>query len=717
METTPTPKKDNLQLEEGAGKATATVSLEEPKFGDPVKNLEPTDTNARLQAPSSSGNVSHLPNAKAIDGRVSVSELRTEGEKKLTEIASKKDDYQKTTRELLGRQDELKARKDSAVRDLNQFGGAHQEDLDKLQQFKIKSQEETAARHKTKKEEKGLFKKVASTVVKKGDQLLGITEGKIEELKSLNEVQRAMKTKMDQIKELKSDIESHKTAGEQSLHAKERELGALQKDLDTIVTQLAEHSLESGELTGPKDELNELVVQKMLILASQSPEKKAQLDKVVSKLADHQLTEAKLPSKGGQGVNALNQMIMANMAQKCCNGEHGGFMSPISSSADEAGSGGVYKIGVTNAEGKQIPLMTFKHTIQEPGMQQGRINYNPEEIEVLNKSFPIGQSPLREAVIGSGIMTPRQAVYTTLTHPLFKPNEGLVDPNKPKAEVGEGVLSDFVDSKGPMQKYSEKLFLLNKVISAVKTQHKLLDSQMDDPRIQEAIVKFKAENGWDAKFEEFCQKAGIETKGAISPMPYQQKMFTEDKVDLESLQKIVVQDLLYVNCDSNVGNVLLVPQPNGKFKLEPIDLGQSIPLSWDVNVNTPFWNKVPQLNKPLTPAMKQEILNFDVEKEAERIKNEFKAKGVVISEEALDIFRASAYYLKAGVEKDIPLSVISKALLDLTDPLKILYDASKKEGGWEGFKAKAQEQQAKAQEKMKAQEEAAKKKANEKTAK
>ncbi len=365
------------------------------------------------------------------------------------------------------------------------------------------------------------------------------------------------------------------------------------------------------------------ISQKTLPVVSDKPLVNEFNSLVLEGCAEYYFSLCRLPhkSKSFDG-NKFNASIKELMAQMCCEGKHGGFIERI-----QEGSGGVYKIGIT-VNNSKIPLFVFKHRLEEPGMPLGKGFFD----DVLRENFPLGESLHKEYLLSSGSLFEREHVYMHLKSAQLPDLKYPTHLSQNEIGQGEGLLIDYIQSEGTMFSFE-------------------FDS--DDPgKLQ------NQPQSWKIK----AIALGFDINDTIYKFASTQKFFTEDKCDFDSLQRIIIQDLLYLNMDSNSGNILLVPLANGKCKLEGIDKGQCLPKSpksLHSFFNRPFWKDIPQLQRNLTPTFQSQILSLDIEEEIEFLRNGTLAKGYKIEEVIFENLRASYAYLKESILADKSLREIT----------------------------------------------------------
>lgn len=122
------------------------------------------------------------------------------------------------------------------------------------------------------------------------------------------------------------------------------------------------------------------------------------------------------------------------------------------------------------------------------------------------------------------------------------------------------------------------------------------------------------------------------------------------KLDVDEVHKIAILDIRLMNADRNAANLLCKRRSDNALELVPIDHGLCLRTACDVAWFDWCWLDWPQLKKPVSKKSREYILSLDVEDDAHTLKERFN-----ISEEALDLFRASNKILRTGIEMGLTL--------------------------------------------------------------
>lgn len=122
------------------------------------------------------------------------------------------------------------------------------------------------------------------------------------------------------------------------------------------------------------------------------------------------------------------------------------------------------------------------------------------------------------------------------------------------------------------------------------------------------------------------------------------------KFGVDEVHKIAILDIRLMNADRNAANLLCRRRSDNTLELVPIDHGFCLRTACDVAWFDWCWLDWPQLKKPVSKSTREYILGLDIEDDAYVLKERFN-----ISEEALDLFRASNRILKTGIEMGLNL--------------------------------------------------------------
>jgi len=145
----------------------------------------------------------------------------------------------------------------------------------------------------------------------------------------------------------------------------------------------------------------------------------------------------------------------------------------------------------------------------------------------------------------------------------------------------------------------------------------------------------------------------------------------------QEVQKIAIFDLRIFNNDRHGGNMLLNKQPNGAFKLTPIDHGYSFPSS--MNRAWFDWLTWPQAKHPFTEESKAYIASINLEKDLEMLQK------LQIRDECLRTVKISTMLLQKGCQYGLNLfqlgTIASRDILEEPCPLEIMVDKAMKELG------------------------------------
>jgi hypothetical protein len=124
------------------------------------------------------------------------------------------------------------------------------------------------------------------------------------------------------------------------------------------------------------------------------------------------------------------------------------------------------------------------------------------------------------------------------------------------------------------------------------------------------------------------------------------------KISKEEVHKIAILDIRILNADRNTANLLCrrKPEQPDTFELIPIDHGYCLRTVADVCWFDWCWLDWPQLKEPLNDEMKEYVLNLDIEKDIQMLRDRLDIPNV-----ALDYFRASSQLLQKGVQAGLTL--------------------------------------------------------------
>jgi len=122
------------------------------------------------------------------------------------------------------------------------------------------------------------------------------------------------------------------------------------------------------------------------------------------------------------------------------------------------------------------------------------------------------------------------------------------------------------------------------------------------------------------------------------------------KLNVDEVHKIAILDIRLMNADRNAANLLCRRRSDNTLELVPIDHGFCLRTALDIAWFDWCWLDWPQLKKSVSKKTREYILSLDVEDDAYTLKERFN-----ISEEALDLFRASNRILKTGIEMGLNL--------------------------------------------------------------
>lgn len=128
------------------------------------------------------------------------------------------------------------------------------------------------------------------------------------------------------------------------------------------------------------------------------------------------------------------------------------------------------------------------------------------------------------------------------------------------------------------------------------------------------------------------------------------------KLTKEEVHKIAILDIRILNADRNTANLLCRRNPENpdSFELVPIDHGYCLRTVADVCWFDWCWLDWPQMKEPLSPHMREYVLNLDIEKDARMLREKLD-----IPKGALDYFRASSKLLQQGVKAGLTLYEIA----------------------------------------------------------
>eukprot|EP00560_Eucampia_antarctica_P004962 CAMPEP_0197833890 /NCGR_PEP_ID=MMETSP1437-20131217/20464_1 /TAXON_ID=49252 ORGANISM="Eucampia antarctica, Strain CCMP1452" /NCGR_SAMPLE_ID=MMETSP1437 /ASSEMBLY_ACC=CAM_ASM_001096 /LENGTH=715 /DNA_ID=CAMNT_0043438199 /DNA_START=462 /DNA_END=2609 /DNA_ORIENTATION=+ len=121
-------------------------------------------------------------------------------------------------------------------------------------------------------------------------------------------------------------------------------------------------------------------------------------------------------------------------------------------------------------------------------------------------------------------------------------------------------------------------------------------------------------------------------------------------LSVEEVHKIAILDIRILNADRNSANLLVRRKPDNTLELVPIDHGYCLRTVSDVCWFDWCWLDWPQLKEPLSKRSREYILKLDIEADARLLRERLH-----IPIEALDYFRATSRFLKAGVKAGMTL--------------------------------------------------------------
>mmetsp|Transcript_7590 Transcript_7590/g.8667 ORF Transcript_7590/g.8667 Transcript_7590/m.8667 type:complete len:695 (-) Transcript_7590:279-2363(-) len=117
------------------------------------------------------------------------------------------------------------------------------------------------------------------------------------------------------------------------------------------------------------------------------------------------------------------------------------------------------------------------------------------------------------------------------------------------------------------------------------------------------------------------------------------------------IHKIAILDIRLMNADRNSANLLCKRRPeDGSIELIPIDHGFCLRSVCDVSWMDWCWLDWPQLKEPISPGIKDYIMNIDIDADCCALKETLNIQG-----RELDYFRASNKVLKEGIKSGLSL--------------------------------------------------------------
>ena len=151
-----------------------------------------------------------------------------------------------------------------------------------------------------------------------------------------------------------------------------------------------------------------------------------------------------------------------------------------------------------------------------------------------------------------------------------------------------------------------------------------------------------------------------------------QTLAKREQAPVESTQKVMLLDMLTLNCDRHADNMMMGKDKNGDDALLPIDHGLSFPNaskqangSISEKLGGPFCAtlSLPGAHQPFTPAMKLAIeklspnaIKVAMEQELELMSQVFPNAAKTLKAESLELSRRSAIFLKLSVAHDPSLT-------------------------------------------------------------
>mmetsp|Transcript_29285 Transcript_29285/g.70566 ORF Transcript_29285/g.70566 Transcript_29285/m.70566 type:complete len:802 (+) Transcript_29285:1047-3452(+) len=150
------------------------------------------------------------------------------------------------------------------------------------------------------------------------------------------------------------------------------------------------------------------------------------------------------------------------------------------------------------------------------------------------------------------------------------------------------------------------------------------------------------------------------------------------KISVDEVHKIAVLDIRLMNADRNSANLLCRRRRDNTIELVPIDHGFCLRSVADVSWMDWCWLDWPQLKEPMSQKTKDYILNLDIEKDAQVLREHLN-----LGSDALDYFYASSSILKAGTQVGLSLYDIAVMccrnddLGEIPSKLEVLFDMAR----------------------------------------
>lgn len=315
------------------------------------------------------------------------------------------------------------------------------------------------------------------------------------------------------------------------------------------------------------------------------------------------------------------------------------------------GSGGTYFLHDRNKR----KIAVFKPADEEPYavnnprgyVKSGPIGHSSVEDDMsMRAGIKPGESCLREVAAylldEKGISGVPMTTLVEARHPAFHSNGSMLKLNQGGAAVGSHSFIPSASLTGSMMMPATSFQSLSSLTSNLESTS--LPQGRSSSVSSLASPSSKNGNKKVGSCQEFVSSEC--SMDDISP----------SKLSVEEVQKIAILDIRILNADRNTANLLCRRNPENPehFELVPIDHGYCLRTVADVCWFDWCWLDWPQLKEPLSPKLREYVLDLDIEKDAKMLKDKLD-----IPDAALDLFRISSKLLQQGVKVGLSLYEIA----------------------------------------------------------
>ena len=105
--------------------------------------------------------------------------------------------------------------------------------------------------------------------------------------------------------------------------------------------------------------------------------------------------------------------------------------------------------------------------------------------------------------------------------------------------------------------------------------------------------------------------------------------FAEQNFAIREVHKIGILDIRILNCDRNSGNVLVSRDEYGRYELNPIDHGLSLPEKIEITRDSWVWLNWKQSKQPFDPYTIDFINKIDIEEDIKKLKSSLNFKQII----------------------------------------------------------------------------------------